>query len=415
MKVKMKQVVITGIGAVTPVGNDLNESWNGILEGRTGVDRITLFDPGDSPVKIAAEVKGFEPKLVMNQKQIRQSTRFVQLALAGAQQAIMDSGLDTEMTSDRFGCVVGVGLGALNDIEENSYLLRDYGVKKISPYFIPMAIPNMAAGYISQRFNLRGPSCCIATACASGTHAVGEAFRYIQNNMADVMVCGGAESVISPLGIASFAVMKALSRRNDDPQRASRPFDRDRDGFILGEGSGILILEELEHAKNRGAKIYARVAGYGLSSDAYHITAPAPDAEGGKRSMKMALDDAGIDPIDIDYINAHGTSTKLNDQYESTAIANLFGAHTKNLAISSTKGSTGHCIGAAGGIEAALCACAIQHSVIPPTINYQTPDPDCPLNYTPNEPRQRKIRFALSNSFGFGGANATIIVQRFEN
>ncbi len=399
---------------VAPTGNDVKSAWEAALEARTGVDRISLFDPKDLPVHIAAEVKNFDPTTVLDAKEARRVTRFVQFAIAASKEAIADSGYNIQGNTERSGVSVGVGLGALYDIEENSITLRDQGPKRISPFFIPYTIANMAAGAVSMHNNLKGPNICPTTACASGTHGVGEGFLYIRQGLADVMVCGGAESTISPLGIASFAALKALSRRNDDPKTASRPFDAERDGFVMGEGAGLLVLEELEHAKKRGAKIYAEVVGYGLTGDAYHITAPAPEAEGGQRCMRMALETGNINPEDVDYINAHGTSTEMNDHYESAAIQKVFGGHAHKLGVSSTKGVTGHCIGAAGGIEAIYTVLAVKNGIMPPTANYKNADPNCPLDYIPNSAREKKVRVALSNSFGFGGTNATIAVRRFE-
>jgi 3-oxoacyl-[acyl-carrier-protein] synthase II len=409
----MRRVVVTGLGMIAPTGANVKEAWNAAIEGQSGVCRISLFDPKDLPVQIAAEVKNFDPAQHFDVKEARQTTRFVKFAMVAAKEAVTDSGLNLEGDTTRYGCSVGVGLGALYDIEENAYLLRDKGYKRVSPFFIPYAIANMAAGCVSMAHKLKGPNLCPTTACASGTHGVGEAFLHITNDYADVMVCGGAESTISPLGITSFAALKALSRRNDDPLGSSRPFDMDRDGFVMGEGAGILVLEELEHAKKRGAKIYAEVIGYGLSGDAHHITAPAPNAEGGQRCMQLALKTGKINASDVDYINAHGTSTKMNDHFESVAIETVFGDSAKKLSISSTKGVTGHCIGAAGGIEAIYTVLATKHDLVPPTINYTTPDPDCRLDYTPNTAREKKVKVALSNSFGFGGTNATIAVKKF--
>lgn len=410
----MRRVVVTGLGMVAPTGNNVKSAWEAALEARTGVDRISLFDPKDLPVHIAAEVKNFDPTTVLDAKEARRVTRFVQFAIAASKEAIADSGYDIQGNTERSGVSVGVGLGALYDIEENSITLRDQGPKRISPFFIPYTIANMAAGAVSMHNNLKGPNICPTTACASGTHGVGEGFLYIRQGLADVMVCGGAESTISPLGIASFAALKALSRRNDDPKTASRPFDAERDGFVMGEGAGLLVLEELEHAKKRGAKIYAEVVGYGLTGDAYHITAPAPEAEGGQRCMRMALETGNVNPEDVDYINAHGTSTEMNDHFESAAIQKVFGSHANKLGVSSTKGVTGHCIGAAGGIEAIYTVLAVKNGVMPPTANYKNADPNCPLDYIPNSAREKKVRVALSNSFGFGGTNATIAVRRFE-
>ncbi|RYZ64216.1 MAG: beta-ketoacyl-[acyl-carrier-protein] synthase II, partial [Proteobacteria bacterium] len=334
-------------------------------------------------------------------------------ATTASYDAIQDSGLDTSKNPERYGCIIGVGMGGLPEIEENAGILKEKGEKRISPFFIPYSIPNMAAGYVSIAFNLKGPNLCPTTACSSGTHAVGEAFNYIRSGLADAILCGGAESTVCALGIASFTALKALSTRNDDPVTASRPFDKDRDGFVMGEGAGILVLEDLEHARRRGAKIYAEVVGYGVSGDAGHITAPPERHEGAYRCMALTLKNAGLNLTDVQYINAHGTSTAINDQYESEAIQDLFLDHSKKLMVSSTKGVTGHCLGAAGGLEAVFTTLAIYDGVIPPTANYHTPDPACTLDYVPNTARRLKVDVALSNSFGFGGTNATIAIRRF--
>jgi len=409
----MRRVVITGLGLVAPTGNNLRDAWNATVEARSGITRITHFDASAMKVQIAGEVKNFVARGVQDAKDERRMSRFVLFAAAAGDDAIKDSGLDTSKNPERFGCIIGVGMGGLPEIEENSITLRDRGEKRISPFFIPYAIPNMAAGYVSIVQNLKGPNLCPTTACSSGTHAVGEAFHYIRNGHCDAVLAGGAESTICPLGISAFSALKALSHHNEDPATASRPFDLTRDGFVMGEGSGLMVLEELEHAKRRGARIYGEVVGYGLSGDAGHITAPPERHEGAFRCMSMTLKSAGLNPEDVSYINAHGTSTKMNDQYESEAIQDLFGAHTKKLAVSSTKGVTGHCLGAAGGIEAVFTALAVYDGVIPPTANYQTPDPSCALDYVPNTARRSKIEVALSNSFGFGGTNATIAIRKF--
>ncbi len=409
----MRRVVITGLGIVAPTGNNLRDAWDGAVKGRSGTARITLFDASNHRVQVAGEVKNLQTEGVIDQKDANRLSRFIILATMAADEAIRDSGLPLELHPERNGCVIGVGMGGIADIEESTRVLMEKGEKRISPFFIPYAIPNMASGYVSIQYSLRGPNSCTATACASGTHAIGEAYRYIRDGMADAMVCGGAESAISPLGIAAFAALKALSTNNADPTHASRPFDLNRDGFVMGEGAGILVLEELESAQKRGARIYAEVIGYGLSGDGHHITSPLERGEGGRRCMKMALDSAGLAAEDVDYINAHGTSTKINDQYETEAIMDLFGSHARRMAISSTKGVTGHCLGAAGGIEAVYTTLAIHHSLIPPTANFQTPDPSCPLDYTTVEAVERKVRVGLSNSFGFGGTNATIALSRF--
>jgi 3-oxoacyl-[acyl-carrier-protein] synthase II len=398
---------------VAPTGNSVKDAWEAAISGRSGIDRISLYDPSSYRVQIAGEVRQLATQGIIDPKDERRLSRFVTFATMASDEAIKDSGLPLDRNTERYGCIIGVGMGGIQDIEENALILREKGEKRVSPFFIPFAIPNMAAGYVSIKYGLRGPNICPATACSSGTHAVGEAYEWIRKGVVDAFVCGGAESAISPLGIASFAALKALSSRNDDPKAASRPFDKDRDGFVMGEGAGILVLEEFEHARKRGARIYAEVIGYGVSGDGFHITAPPERGEGGFRAMDMALKSAGLTPRDVDYINAHGTSTSLNDQYESEAILDLFGDDAKRVAISSTKGVTGHCLGAAGGIEAVYTALAVHRRVIPPTINYETPDPACPLNYTPNEARECKIQVALSNSFGFGGTNATIAIRRF--
>jgi len=408
----MRRVVVTGLGTVAATGNCVSESWEAALAGRSGVGRISLFDASDFTVKIAAEVKDFDPSTVMSLKEARQSSRFVQFAAAAAREALDDSGLDVTTGSERYGCAIGVGLGGIGKIEQGAYTCRDKGPTRISPLFLPYVIPNMAAGFVSVALGLRGPNFSTATACASGTHAIGEAFLHVAMGTADAMIAGGTEATISPLCVASFAKMKALSTRNDAPAEASRPFDLDRDGFVMGEGSGLVVIEELEHAKQRGARIYAEVVGYGLSGDAHHITSPTPDGNGAARCMAAALQAGRITPEQLDYINAHGTSTKPNDASESKAIATVLGDHAMQVCISSTKGVTGHCLGAAGGIEAIYTVLAIHHSVIPPTANYATPDPDCPLDYTTEGARERSIRYALSNSVGFGGQNACLAFSR---
>ncbi|MES2744480.1 MAG: beta-ketoacyl-ACP synthase II [Bdellovibrionota bacterium] len=409
----MRRVVITGLGMVAPTGNNLRDAWSATVEGQSGIARITHFDASQSKVQIAGEVKGFTPRGILDSKDERRMARFVALATTASYDAIQDSGLDTSKNPERYGCIIGVGMGGLPEIEENAGILKEKGEKRISPFFIPYSIPNMAAGYVSIAFNLKGPNLCPTTACSSGTHAVGEAFNYIRSGLADAILCGGAESTVCALGIASFTALKALSTRNDDPVTASRPFDKDRDGFVMGEGAGILVLEDLEHARRRGAKIYAEVVGYGVSGDAGHITAPPERHEGAYRCMALTLKNAGLNLTDVQYINAHGTSTAINDQYESEAIQDLFLDHSKKLMVSSTKGVTGHCLGAAGGLEAVFTTLAIYDGVIPPTANYHTPDPACTLDYVPNTARRLKVDVALSNSFGFGGTNATIAIRRF--
>ncbi|PLX48982.1 MAG: beta-ketoacyl-[acyl-carrier-protein] synthase II [Desulfobulbaceae bacterium] len=410
-----RRVVVTGVGLVTPVGTGVAKTWEGLCAGKSGVGPISRFDASDFAVQIAAEVKDFNVEDYMEAKEAKHLDLFVQYALAAAQMALDDSGFTvTEENASRVGTIVGCGLGGLPTIEKYHKIYLERGPKRITPFFIPMVIPNMGAGQISIFHKTKGPNMSTTTACAAGTHAVGEAYRSIAAGYCDVAFTGGSESVICPLAVGGFNSMKALSKRNDEPERASRPFDRDRNGFIIAEGGGILILEELEHARARGAKIYAEMAGYGLSGDGYHIAAPPENGNGAVRCMEMALHDAGMNPADIDYINAHGTSTPLNDVVETRAIKTVFGDHARHLAISSTKSMTGHMLGGAGGIEAVFTALSLHHQVAPPTANLENPDPECDLDYIPGSARQMKIRAALSNSFGFGGTNAVIIMKRFE-
>lgn len=408
----MRRVVVTGLGAVTPVGLNAKNSWNAAVEARSGVAPISLFEIGDIPTTIAAEVKGFDPLTCMDAKEANRSSRFVQFAAGAAKEAMRDSGLnpDSENT-DTWGCSIGVGMGGLDRMETNAHILKEKGHRRVSPFFLPFTITNMAAGFVSIENKLRGPNLCTATACTSGTHGIGEAWLYIRSGMADVMVAGGSEAAISPLGVVSFTSMKALSTRNSDPKTASRPFDKDRDGFVIGEGAGVMVLEEYEHARRRGARIYAEVVGYGMSGDANHITAPSPGGEGAERCMQMALKSAGVSPEQVDYVNAHGTSTKLNDAYETAALRRLFGPAAEKLWVSSTKGVTGHCLGAAGGIEGVFTALALHHRVAPPTANLQNRDPECDLDYVPNTAREKSMRYAMSNSFGFGGTNGCIVLK----
>jgi 3-oxoacyl-[acyl-carrier-protein] synthase II len=393
---------------VAPTGNNVPQAWQGVLSGQSAVAPITQFDASGLPVRFAAEVKGFDATRFLDRKTARQSSRFVQFALAAVREALDDSGLDVSVDADRYGCAMGVGAGAWCDIDSQSRVLQQHGPRRVSPHFFPYTLPNMAAGLVSVFEGLRGPNLCTATACASGNHALGEASMHIAMGTAEVMVAGGAESFLGPLYVAAFAQMRALSTRNDDPARASRPFDRDRDGFVMGEGSGALVLEEFEHARRRGAAIYAELLGYGLSCDAHHATLPPPTGDGAARAMLGCLKSADIVPDQVDYINAHGSSTVANDSAESAAIEAVFGDHARRLSVSSTKGATGHCLGAAGAIEAVFAALAVHHGLVPPTANYEKPDPKCRLDYTPNQPRQRSIRCALTNSFGFGGQNAVI-------
>ncbi|MDZ4184248.1 MAG: beta-ketoacyl-ACP synthase II [Desulfuromonadales bacterium] len=409
----MRRVVVTGIGVVSALGTGVEKNWNALLQGKSGVDRITRFDASDLPTQIAGEVKDFNAEEFIDKKEIKKMDLFIQYALAAADMAMKDSALViNEENAERVGVLVGSGLGGLPTIEKYHDALNEGGYKKVTPFFIPMLIINLAPGQISIRYGAKGPNFSAVSACAAGTHAIGEAYHVIRRGDADAMITGGAESTITPLAIAGFNAMKALSTRNDDPQGASRPFDKDRDGFVMGEGAGILILEEYEGAKARGAKIYAEVVGYGLSGDAYHLTAPAPEGEGAARCMKMALSNAKLNPDEVDYINAHGTSTPFNDYYETLAIKSALGDHSRKVMISSTKGMTGHALGAAGGIEAVFSLLAMERGVVPPTINYTTPDPDCDLDYVANSARQAKVNVAASNSLGFGGTNATIIFKK---
>lgn len=407
----MRRVVVSGLGMISPVGLNVKDSWQNALLGKSGVDLIHSFDTSRLGVKIGAEVKGFDPLSIMDPKEANKSTRFVQFAVGAAGEAIKDAGLDLKGDTSRYGSSVGVGIGAIQNIYTTSLAVHEAGPKKVSPFFIPYVITNMAAGIVANTFNLKGPNICTTTACASGTHAIGEAWLFIRNNMADVMICGGSEAPMCELAIAGFANMKALSRNNSDPHLASRPFDAERDGFVLGEGAGILVLEEYEHARARGAHIYCELSGYGLSGDAYHITAPAPEGEGAQRCLKAALASACLNGEEVHYINAHGTSTYFNDILESQAIEKVFGAHAAKLAISSTKGVTGHCLGGAGGLEGVFLAKALAEQVAPPTANLQTPDPECRLDYIPGTARPMKILAGISNSFGFGGTNASIVMK----
>lgn len=410
-----RRVVVTGLGLVTPVGIGVEKSWNNLCAGRSGIGLITRFDAGEYDVKIAAEVRDFQVEDYIDKKTAKHLEYFVQYAVAAAKMALDDAGLVvTAANETRIGAITGCGLGGLPTIEKYHQVLLERGAKKITPFFIPMVIPNMGAGQISIIFKLKGPNLSLTTACAAGTHAVGEAYRSIQRGDCDAAVTGGSESVICPMAVGGFSAMKALSTRNDEPEKASRPFDRDRDGFVIGEGGGMMVLEELEQAKARGAKIYAEVVGYGLTGDGYHIAAPPEDGEGAVRCMRMALQTAGLKPEDIDYVNAHGTSTPLNDQGETRALKAVFGAHAYKLAVSSTKSMTGHLLGGAGGIEAVFTALTIFHQLAPPTINLDHPSPECDLDYVPKVARQMSIRAAISNSFGFGGTNAVLVMKRYE-
>jgi len=408
----LRRVVVTGLGMLSPLGIGVKANWNRVCEGMSGIGHISRFDVHeDFPVKIAGEVQGFKPENYIDHKEIKKMDTFIHYAVACGQMAMEDSGFEiTGKNAERVGVLVGVGLCGLPAIEKYHKIYLDKGVKKITPFFIPMLIPNLASGQVSIQLGAKGPNTCVATACATGTHAIGDAYQMIRDGVADTMIAGGTESVITPLAIGGFAAAKALSTRNDDPEGASRPFDKDRDGFVMGEGCGLVILEEIESAKKRGARIYAEVAGYALNGDAYHITAPAPEGRGAAKCLQLALDSSKLNKEDIDYINAHGTSTGA-DATETAAIKKVFGDHAYKLAVSSTKSMTGHLLGAAGGVEAIYSILAIHHGVIPPTINYTTPDPDCDLDYVPNEARKKKITTALSNSFGFGGTNGVIIFK----
>jgi 3-oxoacyl-[acyl-carrier-protein] synthase II len=416
----MERVVITGIGLVTPVGIGKDESWQALLAGQSGVGPISLFDCSAFRVRIAAEVKGWDGTRFIEKKKLKEMDRFTEFALGAAHMAIQDSQLElTDAERDEAGCFIGVGLGGLFTLEKTKQTLMEKGPQKISPYSIPGIIANLAAGQVSMAHGLRGPSYCTTSACSSGAHALGEAFEWIRRGRAQVMVAGGAEATITPVGIGGFEAMYALSKRNEDPQRASRPFDKGRDGFVSGEGSGVLVLETLTRAKKRGAKIYAELIGYGASSDANHLTQPAPKGEGAQRSMKMALRDGGVTPDQVDYINAHGTSTPVGDIAESQAVAAVFGAHATDdkpskLWVSSTKSMMGHLLGAAGAVESAVCALAISEGRVPPTINLVDQDPECPLDYVANTARERRVKYALNNSFGFGGTNASLLFARHE-
>jgi 3-oxoacyl-[acyl-carrier-protein] synthase II len=410
-----RRVVVTGLGVITPVGLTVQEMWNALVAGKSGAGNITYFDAKDYATRIAAEVKSFAPENYMDAKEAKRLERFVSFAIAAAKQAITDSGLNLDQEDlERIGVIVGTGIGGLDLLERQHSVLLEKGPKRVTPFLIPMMIINMASGMISMLYKLKGPNTALATACATGSHAIGDAFKIIERGDADVMVCGGTESSITPLGIAGFCSMKAMSTRNDEPQRASRPFDAQRDGFVMGEGSGVVVLEALEHAIKRNARIYAEIAGYGMTADAYHITAPAPGGEGAARSMVMAIKDAELKPEQVDYINAHGTSTDLNDKFETMAIKQVFGEYAYKLPISSTKSMIGHLLGAAGGVEFVVSVLSIVNNKITPTINYENPDPDCDLDYVPNQSRDAQVNVAISNSLGFGGHNATLLVKRFQ-
>jgi 3-oxoacyl-[acyl-carrier-protein] synthase II len=405
---------VTGVGLVSPVGIGTEANWEALCAGESGIGPITRFEAAQFSARIAGEVKNFDPLRFVEKKDVKKMDIFIQLAIAASQFAIDDAKLTvTPEISTRTGVFIASGIGGFSTIEREHKALLEGGPRRISPFFIPASIINLAAGQVSIRFGAKGPNSATCTACSASAHAIGDAFEIIKRNDADVMIAGGSEAAITPMGVGGFAAMRALSTRNDEPQRASRPFDKGRDGFVMGEGSGVIILEELEFATRRGASIYAELVGYGMSADAFHITAPSDDGDGGVRVMQAALHHAGVQPQQVDYINAHGTSTPFNDKLETLAIKRLFGEHARKLAISSTKSMTGHLLGAAGGLEAGITVLAIRHQTIPPTINYDTPDPECDLDYVPNTKRAAKIEFALSNSFGFGGTNGALLFKRF--
>jgi len=409
----MNRVVVTGFGAITPIGLGAQANWQSLMDVKSGVGPITLFDASSYPTKIAAEVKGYDPSSVIPPKELKRMGRFIQFAMGAGTEAISHSGIDLEkIDKTKIGACVGVGIGGLPEIQEEYWTIREKGPKRVSPFFIPSVIGNLAAGQLSLKFGLQGPNTCITTACSSSSHAIGESFRLIQQGNQEVMIAGGAEAVICELGVGGFCSMRALSERNAEPERASRPFDKDRDGFVIGEGSAILVLENFEHAKKRNAVIYAELVGYGLNADAYHLTAPSPEGEGAARCMKLALEDAKVNPDEIDYINAHGTSTPVGDVNETAAIKSVFQDHAYRLAVSSTKSLTGHLLGAAGAIEALYCVKALETQTLPPTANLENPSPECDLYYVPGQPESRELNIVLSNSFGFGGTNASLIFKK---
>jgi len=411
---EFRRVVITGLGAITPIGNTLAEYWEGLIEGRNGIAPITLFDPSRHDCRIAGEVKGFDPYLYLDRKDAKRMDRFSQFGVAASKQAIADAGfVINDLNAEQVGVIIGTGIGGLKVMEDQQEINLTRGPDRCSPFMVPMLIANMAAGLTAIHTGARGPNSCPVTACAAGSNAVGDAFRLVQRGYAQAMICGGTEAAVTPLSVAGFAACRAMSTRNDDPAHASRPFDRDRDGFILGEGAGVLLIEELEHALSRGAKIYAEMVGYGMTCDAYHMTSPVPGGEGAARAIRLALKDARLDPDQISYINAHGTSTPVNDSTETTAIKSALGDSAYRVAISATKSMTGHLLGGSGGIEAVATAMAVASDRIPPTINLVNPDPLCDLDYVPNQSREQPVEVALSNSFGFGGHNVTLAFRKY--
>jgi len=420
--VERRRVVVTGLGALTPLGNTAEEFWAGLVQGRSGIGPITKFDAHAKdahgayryPTRIAGEIRNFDPLNFVDKKEARRLDPYLQYAVASSVMAVQDAGFDlAKIDGARFGVIVGSGIGGITTLLDGEHILQEKGPERVSPFLIPMLIVNMASGLISMRFGAKGPNTSVVTACATGNHAIGDAFKVIERGDADLMIAGGAEAIIVPLTMAGFCAMKAMTNRNDDPPRASRPFEADRDGFVPSEGAGIVVLEALEHARRRDARIYAEIVGYGASADAHHMTAPDPDGDGALRAMAGAMRDAGLEPTAIGYINAHGTSTPYNDKFETIAIKRLFGEHAGRLAVSSTKSMTGHLLGAAGGVEAITTALALHHGILPPTINYEKPDPECDLDYIPNQARKQDVDFALSNAFGFGGTNATLAFKKY--
>ena len=409
-----RRVVVTGLGTLSPVGNTVDEFWSALLQGRSGLGQITKFDTTGYPTRIAGEVRNFDPLNFVDKKEARRLDPYLQYAIASSALAVQDAAIDTgKVDGTRFGVLIGSGIGGITTLLESHRNLLEKGPDRVSPFFIPMLIANMASGLVSMRFGAKGPNSAVVTACATGNHAIGDSFKIIQRNDADVMIAGGSEAIIVPLTIAGFCSMKAMSTRNDEPTKAMRPFDATRDGFVAGEGAGILVLESLEHALARDARIYAEIVGYGMTGDAHHMTAPDPEGDGAARAMAAAVRDAGLDVGAVGYINAHGTSTQYNDKFETIAIKRVFGEHARRLAVSSTKSMTGHLLGAAGGVEAIATVLALHHGILPPTINYETPDPDCDLDYVPNQARKQDVEVALSNAFGFGGTNATLAFRAY--
>ncbi len=409
----MRRVVVTGMGCICPLGNSVAESWEKLVNGVSGIGPITKFDPSDLSSRIAGEVKGFDGSKFFDKKELKRTDLFLQYAVAATEEALKDSGLDLDaIDRKQIGVLIGSGIGGLHTIQQNCEILATKGPRRISPFFIPMAIINMASAMVAMRFGFKGPQNAVVTACATGTNAIGDAFKIIARGDAPIVIAGGAEAAVCRLGVAGFSVMRALSTRNDEPEKASRPFDRDRDGFVIGEGAGIMVLEDYEHARKRGARIYAEIVGYGMSSDAYHITMPDETGEGAALAMERALKDAGVSPEEVDYINAHGTSTPLNDRTETLAIKRVFGDAAYRIPISSNKSMIGHLLGAAGAVEAIFTVLSIYHGIIPPTINHENPDPECDLDYVPNHAREKEIKVAISNSFGFGGVNACLAFRK---